>query len=69
MEKTPEQLQAESQQIQSFYNAVIEEMKIQIAEMSHELALQKVMNQNKEQIIQELKKENELLTQKQPKEE
>ena len=68
MDKTPEQLQAESQQIQSFYNGVIEEMKMQIAEMSHEIALQKVMNRNKEQIIQELKKENELLSSKQEEE-
>ena len=68
MEKSPEQLQAESQQIQSFYNAVIEEMKMQIAEMSHELALQKVVNRTKDQTIEELKKENEVLQSKQEEE-
>ena len=68
MEKSPEQLQAESQQIQSFYNAVIEEMKMQIAEMSHELALQKVVIRTKDQTIEELKKENEVLQSKQEEE-
>lgn len=52
-EKTIEQVQAESKQIQSFYNAVIDELKVQIANLSHELALQKAMNSDKEQAIRD----------------
>ena len=52
MEKTIEQIQAESQQVQSFLYAVIEDLKGQVADMSHELAVQRAMNNNKEQAIQ-----------------
>ena len=51
MEKTIEQVQVESQQVQSFLYAVIEDLKGQIAEISHELAEQRAMNSNKEEAI------------------
>ena len=64
MEKTIEQVQAESQQVQSFLYAVIEDLKGQVAEMSHELAIQRAMNTNKEEAIKGKDTNIESLTKK-----
>lgn len=64
MEKTIEQIQTESQQVQSFLYAVIEDLKGQVAEMSHELAIQRAMNTNKEEAIKGKDANIESLTKK-----
>ena len=50
-EKTIEQVQAEAQSFQSFLQSVIEELKGQIADLSHELDIKRAANNNKEQAI------------------
>ena len=70
-EKSIEQVKAESEQVQSFYNTVMKKMKEQVADLSHELAIQEAMNENKEAAlrakdanIQEMMKTIEELEQK-----
>lgn len=64
MDKTIEQVQAESQQVQSFLYAIIEDLKGQIADLSHDLAIQRTMNNNKEQAIKDRDTNIENLTAK-----
>lgn len=52
MKKTPEQIQAEAESVQSFLQSVIKELKGQIADISHELAVQRVMNDNNGRVIE-----------------
>ena len=52
MKKTPEQIQAEAESVQSFLQSIIKELKGQIADISHELAVQRVMNDNNGRVIE-----------------
>lgn len=53
-QKTVEQAQAEAQQIEQFYQAMIADLKAQIGDLSYEVAFQKTLNSNKEASIQGL---------------
>ena len=54
-----EQLQAELNRIQSFYNAVIDDMSKQIGRLTYEKAAQFAITQEKEAHIQHLQKQLE----------
>ena len=51
-----EQMQAELNRIQSFYNAVIDDLTRQIGRLSYEKAAQSAVNQENEKTIQSLTK-------------
>lgn len=56
-----EQMQAELQRMQSFYNVVIDDLTRQIGRLTYERAAQVAVNQEKEMVIQEMSKKIEEL--------
>jgi len=58
-ENLKEQHEAEIQQIQSFYLAVIDDLKIQIADLSEQKSMQVAFNAQNQQTIQQISKSNQ----------